>query len=155
MKALIIVDVQNDFCEGGALAVKGGDELAKRIGKLLPDLRKRYDAIIFTQDWHIDPGVHFETWPVHCMAETPGADFHPDLGVRLGDWVIRKGQYDEGYSGFSNPALEQALDFLSIEDVDVCGIAREYCVSETATDAVYLGYRVQILHELSVGVHDE
>ena len=163
MKALIIVDVQNDFCEGGALAVKGGNDIARKIGEKLKlhQFSSQYSAIIFTQDWHIDPGDHFsdnpdyaDSWPVHCVANTNGAELHPDLGSALGYWNVRKGQYDAGYSAFSNPSMNEILESLNIKEVDVCGIARDYCVRQTAYDAVYLGYKTQILHHLSVGVHD-
>lgn len=163
MKALVVVDVQNDFCEGGALAVQGGNRVAEMIGELLrlDPFTSRYDAIIFTQDWHIDPGDHFsskpdyvDSWPVHCVADTNGAELHPDLGNTLGYWNVRKGQYDAGYSAFSNPVMDDILDDLNIEEVDVCGIARDYCVRQTAYDAVYRGFKTRILHHLCVGVHD-
>lgn len=161
MKALIVVDVQKDFCEGGALAVKGGNALAKKLGDQMMKLRISYDVVIFTRDWHIDPGKHFSitpdyvtTWPKHCIAGTDGAEIHPDAGWQLGDWTVDKGLYDEGYSGFSNPVLEDILKLKNVDTVHVCGIARDFCVKATAEDALYRGYTTQILHDLSVGVND-
>lgn len=161
MKALIVVDVQYDFCEGGALAVAGGNALAKILGELMPGFRKEYDTVVFTQDWHVDPGAHFsdtpdfiDSWPKHCVAGTKGAELHESIGHKLGDWTIQKGHYDAGYSGFSNSTMHSALKFMNIDEVHVCGIAREHCVKQTAMDAVYKGYSTRILHDLSVGVHD-
>lgn len=162
-KALIIVDMQNDFCEGGALAVPGGRDLARRIAACLKDKSfNDYDHLIFTQDWHIDPGDHFSdnpdyktTWPEHCVANTPGAAICEELEeASLGWWRITKGMYDAGYSGFSNNKLREIIETIGIEEVDVCGIAREYCVKQTAQDALYLGCKTRILHALCVGVHD-
>lgn len=106
-QALIIVDVQNDFCEGGTLAVTGGASLAAALSEFLEDSRGEYDAVVATQDWHIDPGTHFSqtpnyttTWPVHCAAGTRGAELHPDLDTELIDARFLKGMYDDGYSGF-------------------------------------------------------
>ncbi len=105
-QALIIVDVQNDFCEGGSLAVTGGAALAADVSELL-DTSVDYDYIVATQDWHIAPGTHFSdspdfitSWPVHCVADSRGAALHPDLDTENIDAYFRKGQFDAGYSGF-------------------------------------------------------
>ena len=106
-RALIVVDVQNDFCEGGSLAVPGGADTASEITDYIDDTRGRYGVIAATQDWHIEPGAHFsdtpdykESWPVHCVAGTAGAGLHPDLDTENIDAFFRKGQYEAAYSGF-------------------------------------------------------
>lgn len=106
-EALIIVDVQNDFCEGGTLAVEGGAQTAAEISEFLEDNHGDYDAIVATQDWHIDPGEHFSqapdfrrSWPVHCVAGTEGADLHENLDTDYVEARFLKGLYDDGYSGF-------------------------------------------------------
>lgn len=106
-QALIIVDVQNDFCEGGTLAVDGGAQLAADISEFLEEGHAEYDAVVATQDWHIDPGAHFSekpdfvrTWPVHCVAGMPGAELHEDLDTDYIEARFLKGLYDDGYSGF-------------------------------------------------------
>lgn len=117
-RALIIVDVQNDFCEGGTLAVDGGAKTAADISEHLDTRPDDYDVVVATQDWHVDPGSHFadepdfvDSWPRHCVAGTRGADLHPDLDTDRIDAYFRKGQYDAGYSGFDGllaPADEVA-----------------------------------------------
>jgi nicotinamidase/pyrazinamidase len=106
-RALIIVDVQNDFCEGGALAVAGGADLAAEITEYVDAHHGQFDHIVATQDWHIDPGTHFsaepdflDSWPRHCVAGTRGAELHPDLDTEYIEAVFRKGQYTAAYSGF-------------------------------------------------------
>jgi nicotinamidase/pyrazinamidase len=106
-RALIIVDVQNDFCEGGALAVDGGADLAAEITEYVDAHHGQFDHIVATQDWHIDPGAHFsaepdflDSWPRHCVAGTSGAELHPDLDTEYIQAVFRKGQYTAAYSGF-------------------------------------------------------
>lgn len=106
-RALIIVDVQNDFCEGGSLAVPGGAAVAGAISEYLDAHNSEYDYVIATQDWHVDPGSHFsdtpdfkESWPPHCVAGTRGADLHPDLDTEFIDAYFRKGQFAAAYSGF-------------------------------------------------------
>lgn len=106
-RALIIVDVQNDFCEGGSLAVSGGADTAAEITDYVESTLGRYDVVAATQDWHIEPGEHFsdtpdykKSWPVHCVAGTSGAGLHPDLDTEHIDAFFRKGQYEAAYSGF-------------------------------------------------------
>lgn len=110
MRALVIVDVQNDFCEGGSLGVDGGTAVAGRISAYLEEHAQDYDVVVATRDWHVDPGPHFapegtepdytESWPVHCVAGTPGADLHPDLETEFLDAQFLKGRFDASYSGF-------------------------------------------------------
>jgi nicotinamidase/pyrazinamidase len=162
-RALVVVDVQNDFCEGGALAVQGGTAVARRIaGYLAAD--HGYDTVVATRDWHVEPGRHFseqpdfvKTWPAHCVADTPGAAFHPALADAPYDQVFSKGQYDDGYSGFDGTdartrPLSAYLRALDITDVDVAGIATDHCVRATALDAVHLGWRTRVLTDLVAGV---
>ncbi len=168
-RALIIVDVQNDFCEGGSLAVEGGAAVAERISKYLSESSGQYDTIVATRDWHIDPGDHFadepdfvDSWPPHCVAGTPGAEFHPALNsdgsfsARV-DIVFSKGQTSAAYSGFegtsdSNNDLDSYLKSKNIDSVDVVGLATDYCDLATALDAIKLGYRVQFLTSMVAGV---
>ena len=106
-RALIIVDVQNDFCEGGSLAVEGGAELAGAISEYVDAHHGQFDHVVATQDWHIDPGAHFsddpdfvDSWPKHCVAGTRGAELHPDLDTEYIQAYFRKGQFTAAYSGF-------------------------------------------------------
>lgn len=175
-RALIVVDVQNDFCEGGSLAVAGGAQVAHDVAGLLTLWStKAADAptwshVVATKDHHIDPGSHWaargtepdfvESWPVHCKAGTEGEAFHPNLDPQPFDSIFRKGQYDAGYSGFEgkNTAGENIGDWLRERDitaVDVCGIATDYCVRATALDAVKSGFEVRLLPGLCAGVAPE
>jgi nicotinamidase/pyrazinamidase len=165
VRALVIVDVQNDFCEGGSLAVTGGAAVARAItGYLAGPDGARYDHVVATQDFHIDPGSHFSaqpdfdvSWPVHCVADSPGAQFHPDLGTGQVEDIFRKGEYAAAYSGFEgrNHDGETLLDWLSkrgVTDVDVSGIATDYCVRATAADAAAAGFATTVLLGLTAGV---
>lgn len=163
MRALIVVDVQNDFCEGGSLAVAGGADVARRISDYLSDTASEYDVIVATQDHHVDPGAHFadkpdyvDTWPAHCVAGTQGADFHPDLTWREFDQVFLKGEHAAAYSGFEGASHGESLgDYLvrkEVTDVDVCGIATDYCVKATALDAAKLGFATAVLADLTAAV---
>ncbi|GAB4099710.1 isochorismatase family protein [Sinomonas halotolerans] len=173
-RALIMVDVQNDFCEGGSLAVAGGAGVAARLTAFLSAHAAEYDAVVTTQDWHIDPGSHFsaepdfvDSWPPHCVAGTPGADFHPQLETAAVDAMFRKGQYAAAYSGFEghlaqsgdaqgtaddSDTLDAWLRARGIEAVDVAGIATDYCVRATALDAAHAGYRTTVLKDLAAGI---
>ncbi|GAB10843.1 pyrazinamidase/nicotinamidase [Gordonia araii NBRC 100433] len=176
-KALIIVDVQYDFCEGGSLAVAGGLDLAERLRSALRDERflAEYDLVVTTQDWHIDPGEHFAaegvepdfrtSWPVHCVAESDGARIIDDLEDELGRIdsvpVIRvfKGHYSAAYSGFEgitpdDELLVERLRAHGITDVDVVGIATDYCVKETARQAAEAGFRTTVLENYAVGIDE-
>ncbi|HXW87312.1 MAG TPA: isochorismatase family protein [Streptosporangiaceae bacterium] len=165
MRALVIVDVQNDFCEGGSLAVAGGGAVARALTTYLAGPGgSRYDHVVATQDFHIDPDGHFaaqpdyvDSWPPHCVPGTEGAKFHPDLDVRRVEEVFRKGEYSAAYSGFegSSQAGDSLLDWLrqrDVTDVDVVGIATDYCVLATARDAVKAGLATTVLLSLTAGV---
>ena len=165
--ALLVVDVQNDFTEGGALEVQGGAAVARGITRLLEDHPDRYDVVIASRDWHDadnDNGGHFhpepdfvDSWPVHCVAGTDGAEYHPDLATRHIDVHVRKGQGIPAYSAFEGTTdeggtLQAELDRLGVTDVDVAGLATDYCVLASALDALHSGRRVRILTDLVAGV---
>jgi len=164
-RALLIVDVQNDFCEGGSLAVSGGSGVARAISGYLagPD-RGGYAHVVATQDYHVDPGGHFSdapdfiaTWPPHCVAGTPGADFHPSLDPGSFEAVFRKGAHSAAYSGFEGAdadgtPLAAWLRQRGITAVDIAGIATDHCVRATATDAATAGFRTRVLLDLTAGV---
>jgi nicotinamidase/pyrazinamidase len=163
--ALIVVDVQNDFCEGGSLAVTGGADTAAKITKHLA--AGGYDHVVATRDYHIDPGAHFSdepdyvrSWPRHCEAGTAGASFHPALDVGPISAVFSKGQYSDGYSGFEGhtESGEELADWLRARDVqaiDVVGIATDHCVRATALDGAKAGFSVKVLLDLTAGVSRE
>ena len=162
-RALIVVDVQNDFCEGGSLAVAGGAQVATAISAYLagnPD----YHLVVATRDAHIDPGAHFsdtpdfvDSWPPHCVVGTPGQDLHPNLAFRSFDGVFDKGSFEAAYSGFEGEnsdgiGLDEFLAESGVTDLDVCGIATDYCVRATAEDAALLGYVTTVLTDLTAAV---
>ena len=166
--ALFIIDVQNDFTEGGALGVDGGAAVARGISDYLAD--HDYDVVFASRDWHDpvgDNGGHFstspdyvDTWPAHCVAGTPGADYHPALATRFIDVHVRKGQGIPAYSIFEGitdegETVTAALDRLGVTDVDVVGIATDHCVLASALDAVGAGRRVRVLTDLVAGVGPE
>ena len=162
MRALVIVDVQNDFCEGGSLAVAGGTSVARAITALLSG-DHGYDCVVATKDFHIDPGDHFSdhpdyvsSWPRHCVARTPGAELHPDLDVTSIEAVFLKGAYAAAYSGFEGMAdgvnLADWLRSRGVDRVDVVGIATDYCVRATAMDAATSGFTTRVLVDLTAGV---
>lgn len=166
-RALIIVDVQPTFCEGGALAVEGGDQCAEQIGEYAGRYAGDYDLVVSTQDWHIDPGAHFsatpdfvDTWPPHGVAGTAEAEIHKALVHVPWDYSVKKGQYEAAYSGFegvlpNGETLENVLQDEGVTDVDVVGIALSHCVKETALDAKELGMNVRVLASLTVPVSQE
>jgi len=166
MRALIIVDVQNDFCEGGSLAVDGGGEVARAISRYLQD-GHGYAHVVATNDYHVDPGSHFSddpdyasSWPRHCVAGTAGARFHPDLDTARVEAVFRKGAHGAAYSGFegADDAGTPLADWLrqrGVDEVDVVGIATDYCVRATAADAARDGFATRVLLGLTVGVTPE
>ncbi|MFD6101190.1 isochorismatase family protein [Nocardia salmonicida] len=161
-RGLIIVDVQNDFCEGGSLAVAGGAAVAAAITDFVA--REQYDAVVATRDWHIDPGPHFsaepdyvDSWPPHCRVGTPGADFHPALDTTSIQETFSKGEYTAAYSGFEGAAADgtSLTDWLRARDidaVDVVGIATDHCVRATAVDAADAGFDTTVLLDLTAGV---
>jgi nicotinamidase/pyrazinamidase len=172
-RALIVVDVQNDFCEGGSLPVAGGAEVAHRISTLLHQRTARdpqapeYAAAVATQDHHINPGDHFsrdpdfvDTWPRHCVVGTDGVAFHPNLDPQPFDSIFLKGEYAAAYSGFEgrNHDAVGLADWLrghGITEVDICGIATDHCVRMTSLDAVREGFHVRVLSDLCAGVAPE
>jgi nicotinamidase/pyrazinamidase len=164
VRALIITDVQNDFCEGGSLAVTGGAAVAKAITGYLAAPAADYDRIVATRDYHIEPGHHFsehpdyvDTWPPHCVAGTPGAEFYPALDGTRVEEVFTKGEYAAAYSGFEGASgtgqpLVLWLRDRAITDVDVVGIATDHCVRATALDAAAEGFGTRVLVPLTAGV---
>ncbi len=168
MRALLIVDVQNDFCEGGSLAVAGGAETARAITAYLAGpAGPGYAHVAATQDYHVDPGGHFaaepdfaDSWPAHCVAGTPGAEFHPGLDTRRIEAVFRKGAYAAAYSGFegtdsSGTRLADWLRARGVTSVDIAGLATDYCVRATAADAAAAGLRTRVLAGLTAAVHPD
>jgi len=167
-RALIIVDVQNDFCEGGSLAVVGGAAVAAAIADHVEDHAGDYDAVVATADWHVDPGGHFspspdfvDSWPEHCVADSSGSAFHPALAPALGSVqaVFRKGEHAAAYSGFEGRStdadratLAAWLEERGVSQVDVVGIATDHCVRATALDARREGLETTVLLDLTAGV---
>ena len=147
-RALVIVDFQNDFTPGGALAVPGGDEIAQRLNMLAHS--GDFDLVVATRDWHPpDHGSFAERggpWPVHCVRDTPGAQLHPALDAQSVDVIVDKGRdpATEGYSGFEGTDLEELLRSHGIRDVTVVGLATDYCVKNTALDALREGFEVTV-----------
>jgi nicotinamidase/pyrazinamidase len=172
-RALIVVDVQNDFCEGGSLPVAGGAAVASDIGELLHHWTRRddhapsYDVVVATKDHHIDPGGHWsrepdyaDTWPVHCRVGTDGEAFHPNLDPQPFDAIFLKGEHAAAYSGFEGRTREGVAlaDWLRehrVDQVDVCGVATDHCVRATALDAVRNGFVTTLLVDLCAGVAPE
>jgi nicotinamidase/pyrazinamidase len=165
-RALIIADVQNDFCEGGSLAVAGGAKVAADISALLAQpepQRPHWDHIVATKDNHIEPGHHFsespdyvDTWPVHCVAGTSGAEFHPALDTDQVEAVFVKGEHAAAYSGFDGHTggivLAAWLRMRDVSDVDIVGLTTDHCVVATALDAIREGFTATVLLDLTAGV---
>lgn len=168
-RALFIVDVQNDFTEGGALGVDGGDAVALAISEYLAAHHSDYALVVASRDWHdadSDNGGHFATetppdfvtsWPVHCVAGTPGADYDPGLDLTHIDQHLKKGQGRPAYSLFEGIADDGGtagalLTQHGVIDLDIVGIATDYCVRATALDAIAHGVRVRVFTDLIAGV---
>jgi nicotinamidase/pyrazinamidase len=163
MRALVIVDVQNDFCAGGSLPVAGGAAVAPAINRYLAG-RPGYEHVVATQDFHVDPGEHFSdrpdfstSWPPHCIAGSPGAQFHPDLDTGPIEAVFRKGAFAAAYSGFEGTdddgtTLLEWLRRRGIDEVDLVGIATDQCVRRTAEDAVRAGLTTRVRVDLTAAV---
>jgi nicotinamidase/pyrazinamidase len=161
---LIIVDVQNDFCEGGSLAVAGGAAVATAISERLADDGARWDHVVATKDYHVDPGAHFgdppdfvDSWPVHCVVGTEGVGLHPHLVTERIKAVFTKGERAAAYSGFEGHT-EDGTDLAAwlrergVGTVDVVGIATDHCVRATALDAAREGFATTVLLDLTAGV---
>ena len=168
-RALVIVDVQNDFCEGGSLAVTGGAEVARRISEHVVQHLDEYAAIVATADWHEDPGAHFsadpdfvDSWPAHCRVGSDGALFHPaaEPAFEHVEAIFRKGHHSAAYSGFEGHTVQAdatvgLADWLrerAIEEVHVVGIATDHCVRATALDSADEGFETTVLLDLTAGV---
>lgn len=170
-RALIVVDVQNDFCEGGSLAVTGGADIAAAITELIGQATAGYRHVVATRDHHIDPGSHFAhppaqpdyetSWPVHCVAGTEGVGFHPNFAPAVASGAVAavfdKGAYEAAYSGFEGAdengrGLTEWLRERHVTEVDVVGIATDHCVKATALDAARAGFRTHVLLDLTAGV---
>ena len=150
-KALIVVDVQTDFCPGGSLAVANGDEVVAPLNNLIKEFLDRGEPVYKTRDWHPAQTKHFAvyggTWPVHCVQGTRGAEFHPDLSDDPRITIISKGidESADGYSGFDGTNLAALLREEGVEEVWVGGLATDYCVKHTVLDAVKEGFVVKAL----------
>lgn len=171
-KALFIIDVQNDFTEGGALGVPGGAAVALGVSQYLARNPNTYDVVIASRDWHDadnDNGGHFATvgapdfvttWPVHCVGGTPGAEYHSALNTSRIDVHVKKGQGKPDYSIYQGTTddgetVPQLLDRLDVTDIDVVGIATDHCVRASALDAVSDKRRVRVLTDLTAAVAEE
>ncbi|MEU4210440.1 isochorismatase family protein [Streptomyces sp. NPDC026206] len=170
-RALIIVDVQNDFCEGGSLAVAGGADVAAAITDLVGEAPAGYAHVVASRDMHVDPGDHFSdhpdyerSWPRHCVAGTEGSGFHPNLAPAITSGAVHavfdKGTYAAGYSAFqgtdeNGTHLADWLRAREVTDVDVVGIATDHCVRATALDARREGFSTHVLLDLTAGVAQE
>jgi nicotinamidase/pyrazinamidase len=158
-EALVIVDFQNDFTPGGALAVPHGDEIAERLNELAAS--DRFDLVVATRDWHPPEHSSFAAqggpWPPHCVAGTEGAELHPGLDAALVDVVVDKGTdpATEGYSGFDGTELATLLRDRGIDRVTVAGLATDYCVRATALDALQAGFAVTVDGGASRGIDPE
>ncbi|HEY3527636.1 MAG TPA: isochorismatase family protein, partial [Nocardioides sp.] len=168
-RALIVVDVQNDFCEGGSLGVEGGARVASDVGELLHHWSRRddqapaYEVVVASKDHHVDPGSHWsadpdfvDSWPVHCRVGTDGEAFHPNLDPQPFDAIFLKGDHEAAYSAFEGRTVDGALlaDWLrshQVDQVDVCGIATDYCVRHTALDSAKEGFETRVIEALCAG----
>ncbi|HET9868942.1 MAG TPA: nicotinamidase [bacterium] len=153
MKALLIVDVQNDFCPGGALAVPDGDRVVPVINKILG----AFPLVVASKDWHPPRTVHFDKWPPHCVQGTPGAEFHPDLDQSRIKKVFLKGSHDrdDGYSAFeaTNADLAAYLREQGVEELYIAGLATDYCVKATALDAEKNGFEAFVIEDAVAAVN--
>ncbi|MCF8331527.1 MAG: nicotinamidase [Bacteroidales bacterium] len=147
MDTLLIVDAQNDFCPGGALAAPNGNEVVPVINKIMD----KFDLVIASKDWHPEESTHFEKWPLHCIRGTKGAEFHPDLRVDNINQIFLKGTEgeDDGYSAFeaTNLNLEEYLKNHKADRLYICGLTTEYCVKDTALNAVEAGFATYVIED--------
>jgi nicotinamidase/pyrazinamidase len=153
MRGMLIVDLQNDFCPGGTLAVADGDKIVPVINRLM----NRFSLIVASKDWHPRESVHFDKWPPHCVAETPGAEFHPALDSTPLKQVFLKGTLgkDDGYSAFeaTNLDLEHYLKSQGVTDLYLTGLATDYCVKASALDAVKRGFQTFVITDAIAAVN--
>ena len=161
-RALLVVDVQNDFCEGGSLPIEGGAAVAAAVSAFVANAD--YDHVVATRDAHRDPGEHFaaepdfiDSWPAHCVVGTPGAEFHPAFDAQQVEAVFDKGAWRAAYSGFEGAdadgtPLADWLRVRGVDLVDIVGLATDHCVRATALDAATAGFGVRVLLELTAGV---
>ncbi len=151
--ALLVVDVQADFCPGGTLAVRGGGEVVPGLNKVIGAFERAGQSIFFTRDWHPHDHISFKSrggrWPPHCVRGTPGAEFHRDLRVPSGATIVSKGDERdaEAYSGFQGTDLREQLRKLTVDEVFLGGLTTDYCVLETTLDARRSGFGVTILED--------
>jgi nicotinamidase/pyrazinamidase len=157
--ALIVVDVQRDFCPDGALPVKQGDQIIEPVNRLSSLFEKKGFPIFLTRDWHPANHCSFRSrggpWPPHCVKNTPGAEFHPSLHVPKGATVISKGMKKdvEAYSGFQGTELAELLKDKGVEELYVVGLATDYCVKNTVSDGISNGFKVNVVSECVKGVN--
>ena len=163
IRALLVVDVQNDFAEGGSLAVDGGAEVAAKISEYLRTTAGEYAHVVATRDHHVDPGNHFaedpdyvDTWPAHCVVGTGGEELHPRLDRGPIEAVFDKGEYAAAYSGFEGridgTSLADWLRDHGVDTVDIAGLTTDHCVQASALDALQEGFGVRVLLNLTAGV---
>ncbi len=157
--ALIVVDVQRDFCPGGSLAVGGGDIIVPKLNRVIEAFQRAKLPIFFTRDWHPPDHSSFKSqggiWPPHCVMGTAGAEFHPDLKVPVGSVIVSKAtdRNLDAYSGFQGTSLEKQLRRRGVDEVFLGGLATDYCVGESALDALRAGFRVNVLKDCVRGVN--
>lgn len=156
--ALLVVDVQNDFCPGGALGVNGGDVIIPAINRIMP----LFDHVVLSRDWHPndhcsfaeDPKFVDKSWPPHCVAGTPGAEFHPDLHIPDRAEIISKAVHSdrEAYSGFQGTRLNDWLNGRNVDLIYICGLATDYCVRFSVLDALNAGFRARVITDAVKGI---
>jgi nicotinamidase/pyrazinamidase len=163
-RALVIVDLQNDFCEGGSLGVEGGADVARRVSEYVAAHGDEYELVVASRDYHVEPGGHFsdkpdfrDSWPRHCVVGSAGAEFHANFVVDRLDDIFSKGAYSAAYSAFEavddeGRTFEQVLRERGITDVDLVGLATDFCVRSTTLDAVRAGFRARVLTDMAAGV---
>lgn len=158
-RALVVVDIQRDFCPGGALPVPGGDEIIPAVNQLVSEFEEAGLPVFFTRDWHPSNHVSFKAsggpWPPHCVRDTPGASFHPSLAVPADAQVIDKGtlQAEEAYSGFQGTHLANKLHSLNVNQIYVVGLATDYCVKNTVLDGAAQGFETYVVADCVRGVN--
>ncbi len=158
-QALIIVDLQNDFCPGGSLAVAEGDQIVPLVNDLIEQFARAGQPIFATRDWHPTGHISFEAqggiWPPHCVQQTHGAQFHPDLRLPFDATIITKGDHKErdAYSGFDGTSLAEQLRAAQVEELVVCGLATDYCVRATSLDGLKAGFQVTVMEAAVRGVN--